>query len=56
MGSTNADIDYETGVNAVATLMLGVQRKDNGKFKNVNVPGWLNAHGKDKYDGGDIPW
>ncbi|RAL06924.1 fungal specific transcription factor domain-containing protein [Aspergillus homomorphus CBS 101889] len=50
MGGQDADLTLAEGAEAVLKLALSADRRDNGRFKNIHVPGW------DKYDGHDVPW
>ncbi|EQK99434.1 hypothetical protein G6O67_008621 [Ophiocordyceps sinensis] len=55
LGTTNADLDVAQGVSAALDLILGADRKMNGKFYNIRVPGWEEVDGR-AYDGAEIPW
>jgi hypothetical protein len=56
MGSQNADLPVEVGVEEVVRLMLKSGPESNGKFLNIHVPGWENAPGPNQYDGKEPPW
>lgn len=50
MGGKNADLTVPQGAEAVLSISLSAERTDNGRFKNISVPGW------EAYDGQDVPW
>lgn len=56
MGSKDADLPVEVGVKSVLDIIHGTTTADNGKFRNILVPGWENPPGPNKYDGLDLPW
>ncbi|OAA70928.1 NAD(P)-binding domain protein [Akanthomyces lecanii RCEF 1005] len=56
MGSKDADLDVDTGVNALKNLILSTKEDANGKFFNIHVPGWEDAKGPNQYNGAEIPW
>ena len=56
MGSPYADLEVETGVQAVVKIILEADPEVNGKFLNVRISGWEEANGPNQYDGGEIPW
>lgn len=56
MGGSGADLTIEQGTKAVTDVIFRVGKEDSGKFFNVRVPGWENATGPNKYDGGSLPW
>ncbi|RDK38942.1 hypothetical protein M752DRAFT_221259 [Aspergillus phoenicis ATCC 13157] len=49
MGGKNADLTVPQGAEAVLSISLSAERTDNGRFKNISVPGW------EAYDGQDMP-
>ncbi|KAB2576424.1 C-factor [Lasiodiplodia theobromae] len=56
MGGSGADLTIEQGTKAVTDVIFRVGKEDSGKFFNVSVPGWENATGLNRYDGGNPPW
>ena len=56
MGSSYADLEVETGVQAVLKIILEANPEMNGKFLNIYVPGWEKASGPNQYDGQELPW
>ncbi|KAJ5087372.1 hydroxyacyl dehydrogenase [Penicillium angulare] len=50
MGGQDADLTVSQGAEAVLNVVMSASDKDNGRFKNIFVPGWK------KYDGGDLKW
>ncbi|GKZ35786.1 hypothetical protein AbraIFM66950_006581 [Aspergillus brasiliensis] len=50
MGGKNADLTVPQGAEAVLNISMSADSIDNGRFKNIGVPGW------EAYDGQDIPW
>ncbi|KAL9611165.1 MAG: hypothetical protein Q9167_004187 [Letrouitia subvulpina] len=54
LGGGGADFDVEVGVTELKRIILGSSKDKNGKFLNIHVPGYENAHGH--YDGGEVPW
>ncbi|KAE8337105.1 hypothetical protein BDV24DRAFT_154666 [Aspergillus arachidicola] len=50
MGSENADLPVSTGVASVLKILSETDKKDNGHFFNIEVPGWA------RYDGKQISW
>lgn len=56
LGSQYADLDVSVGAKEVRRIVLDADTSDNGKFRNILVPGWENADGPNRYDGGEVPW
>ncbi|PVH95936.1 short-chain dehydrogenase-like protein [Periconia macrospinosa] len=56
LGSANADLTVEEGTKAVYEAITRFSKEHNGKFFNVNVPGWEHAQGTNQYDGEELPW
>lgn len=56
MGSSYADLEVETGVEASLKIILEANPKMNGKLMNIHVPDWENAEGPNQYDGRELPW
>ncbi|KAH8433856.1 uncharacterized protein LDX57_011493 [Aspergillus melleus] len=50
MGGKDADLTLPQGAQAVWNVVEFASASDNGRFKNIYVPGWK------AYDGQDIPW
>ncbi|EIT76283.1 putative short chain-type dehydrogenase [Aspergillus oryzae 100-8] len=50
MGGMNADLTLPQGADAVLNVILAADCTDNGRFKNIHVPGW------EAYNGEDVPW
>ena len=50
MGGKGADLTLPQGAEAVWNVVEFAGASDNGRFKNIYVPGWK------AYDGQDIPW
>ncbi|KAJ5271118.1 hypothetical protein N7497_008108 [Penicillium chrysogenum] len=55
-GGPYADLDAETGAEAVLGLLSRDREDLNGKFLNIHVPGWEETKGLHKYDGLEIEW
>ena len=55
-GGPYADLDAETGAEAVLALLSRDREALNGKFLNIHVPGWEETKGLHKYDGLEIEW
>lgn len=53
MGGEQGDLTPEESAKAVLDTVSRITRADNGKFYNVQVPGW--EHEK-KYQGENLPW
>ncbi|KAH7044087.1 short-chain dehydrogenase-like protein [Macrophomina phaseolina] len=56
LGSSQADLSVEEGVQALLDLVFRASPEMSGKFFNVRVPGWENAEGFSRYNGSEIPW
>jgi len=56
LGSRNADLEVNVGAKAVIDVLLNSDSESNGKFLNIRIPGWENAHGPNQYDGAGVPW
>ncbi|KAL2813555.1 hydroxyacyl dehydrogenase [Aspergillus granulosus] len=50
MGGMDADLTLPQGAQAVLNTILSADCTDNGRFKNIHVPGW------EAYNGQDLPW
>ncbi|GLB02609.1 hypothetical protein AtubIFM57258_003967 [Aspergillus tubingensis] len=50
MGGKHADLTVPQGAEAVLNIAMSADRVDNGRFKNIHVPGW------EAYKGQDVPW
>lgn len=50
MGGEDADLAVSQGAEAVLNVVDSITLGDNGRFKNILVPGW------DAYSGQDLPW
>ncbi|OJI83003.1 hypothetical protein ASPTUDRAFT_123266 [Aspergillus tubingensis CBS 134.48] len=49
MGGKHADLTVPQGAEAVLNIAMSADRVDNGRFKNIHVPGW------EAYKGQDMP-
>ncbi|RAH55253.1 hypothetical protein BO85DRAFT_377202 [Aspergillus piperis CBS 112811] len=49
MGGKHADLTVPQGAEAVLNIAMSADRMDNGRFKNIHVPGW------EAYKGQDMP-
>ncbi|KAJ5550297.1 hypothetical protein N7461_004995 [Penicillium sp. DV-2018c] len=56
LGGERAHLSVETGAEKVVDILKEVTPKQNGKFLNINVPGWEAPEGADQYDGKEVPW
>ncbi|KAL4912431.1 hypothetical protein BDW62DRAFT_216311 [Aspergillus aurantiobrunneus] len=57
IGGDMADLSVETGAQAVLKYITDQNpRSLNGRFLNIQVPGYEDAPGPNKYDGKDAPW
>ena len=54
LGTDYADFDVEVGATETKRIILEADKVQNGKFVNIHVPGYENAHGH--YDGKEVPW
>jgi hypothetical protein len=50
-----ADLLPETAAGAVVKAANKAGYKDNGKFVDIEVPGF-EMNGRKKYSGGELPW
>lgn len=50
MGGQHADLTVPQGAKAVLKVAFAADSRDNGTFKNIDVPGW------EKYDGQILAW
>ncbi|RAH43550.1 hydroxyacyl dehydrogenase [Aspergillus brunneoviolaceus CBS 621.78] len=50
MGGQDADLTVPQGAKAVLEMAFAADSRDNGTFKNIDVPGW------DKYNGQILAW
>lgn len=58
LGSQNADLLVEVGVESVKKIILDAKTSDNGKFRNIQVHGWEKdkVDGSNYYEGEEVPW
>lgn len=55
MESQNADVPVEEGAEAVIHILLMAHISYNGKFQNIQEPGWKNNEGPNNYNGKNPP-
>lgn len=56
MGSQMADLPVDVGTKAVLDIVDKAKPEHNGKFIDVEVPGWAAPGKLNQYAGGEIPW
>lgn len=56
MGSQRADLPVDVGTKAVLEIVDKAKPEHNGKFIDVEVPGWAAPGKLNQYAGGEIPW
>ncbi|OAP63385.1 hypothetical protein AYL99_02612 [Fonsecaea erecta] len=56
LGGQAADLPVEVGARATLDILFKSTKEDNGKYKNIHVPGWENVQGPNVYDGRDVSW
>ncbi|OAL23532.1 hypothetical protein AYO20_10977 [Fonsecaea nubica] len=56
LGGDQADLPVEVGAQATLDILFKSTTEDNGKSKNILVPGWENVPGPNVYDGKQVAW
>jgi hypothetical protein len=56
MGSEYADLDPKISAHCLLDKVCNVDKEDNGKFFDANVPTWEYKGGPNRYDGKVLPW
>ncbi|KAF7561809.1 hypothetical protein G7046_g2352 [Stylonectria norvegica] len=58
LGSDQADLSVDQGVAGVLEIEANLTKEKNGKFLNINVPGFKSKveYVTNSYDGEEIPW
>ncbi|KAJ5960777.1 Short-chain dehydrogenase/reductase SDR [Penicillium vulpinum] len=56
LGTDRADLPVEIGAEKVLDIIQKATPEQNGKFLNIDVPGWHVREGPNQYDGKEVPW